>query len=231
MRRFQLVPRFSVRNLAIVIAAVLVYTNQAIAGQEKDSANQVVPKPLEIRVTEAPNWQDGCLKVAYNIVNQTANTLWLPINGSRVNAAVWVAAPKHGEPGKDDWVTITPFFDNNPWNAAPFPPERTDHVEPCFPRTFHVSKRSGGRGRNLPIRAQIQIVIEYFLTEQELRRNESQHQAMMMKGGAEWERLQAELLQPQAASVVLSVPCYPGDRASHCNKRPHLKDGEAIWVP
>lgn len=197
----------------------------------KGSANQIAPKPLEIRVTEIPKWQNGCLKVAYEVVNQTASTLWLPINGSRVNAAVQVAASQHGTHEKDDWATITPFFDSNPWDAAPMPPRRTDHEEPCFPRTFHVSKRSGGRGRNLPVRAQIQIVIEYFLTEQDWRTNVSQHQVMMMKAGAEWEHLQAELLQPQTASVVLSVPCYPGEDISECNKRPRLKDGEAIWVP
>ena len=219
------------RNLAIVIASLLVCISQAIAGQEKDSGNQAAPKALVIRVTGAPNWQNGCLKVAYDIVNQTTNTLWLPINGSRVSAAVSVAAPKHGLPEKEDWVSLTPFFDNSPWNAAPFPPRQTDHEEPCFTRTFHVSKSSGGRGRNIPLRAQIQIVIEYFLTEQAWQTNANQHRVMMLKGGAEWEHLQAELLQPEAAAVVLSVPCYPEDRASDCNKRPHLKKGEAIWVP
>lgn len=221
----------AMRNLALFVAFLLVCTNQAIAGQEKDSANQLPTKPLEIRVTQIPKWQNGCLKIAYEIVNQTANTLWLPINGSRVNAAVRVAASTQGTLEKDDWVSITPFFDSNPWDAAPMLPGRTDHEEPCFPRTFHVSKRSGGRGRNLPIRTQIQIVIEYFLTEQDWRTNTSQHRAMMTKGGAEWEHLQSELLQPQAASVVLTVPCYPGEHESECNERPRLKDGEAIWVP
>src|ERR1700686_1822105 len=160
MSRFQLVQRDSVRTLAIFIASLLVCTNQAIASQEKDSSNQIALKPLEIRVTELPKWQNGCLKFAYEVGNQTANTLWLPINGSRVNAAVRVAASNHGtQEKKDDWVTITPFFDSNPWDAAPMPPRETYHEEPCFPRTFHISKRSGGRGRNLPIRAQIQIVI------------------------------------------------------------------------
>jgi hypothetical protein len=226
-----MVQRDSVRNLAIFIASLLVCTNQLIAGQEKDSANQIVPKPLEIRITEIPKWQNDCLKVTYEVVNQMANTLWLPINGSRVNAAVRVADSKNGTLERDDWATITPFFDNNPWDAAPMLPGRTDHEEPCFPRTFHVSKRSGGSGRNLPVRVQIQIVIEYFLTKQDWQTNASQHEVMMTKQGAEWEHLRAELLQPQAASVVLAVPCYAREHASECNKRPRLKDGEAIWVP
>jgi hypothetical protein len=204
----------AMRNLALFAVFLLVCTNQVIAGQEKDSANQIPTKPLEIRVTQIPKWQNGCLKIAYEVVNQTATTLWLPINGSRVNAAVRVAASKQGTPAKDDWVSITPFFDNGPWSAAPMPPGRTDHEEPCFPKTFHVSKSSGGRGRNLPIRMQIQIVIEYFLTEQDWQTNMSQHEAMMMQRGAEWEHLQSELLHPRAASVILTVPCYPGERES-----------------
>jgi hypothetical protein len=232
MGRLQLVWRNSAITVSIFITFLYICSRRAIASQEKDSSNQVALKPIEIRITEMPKWQNGCLKVAYNVVNQTANTLWLPINGSRVNAAVWVAASKHGtQERKADWIPITPFFDSNPWDAAPMPPRQTDHEEPCFPRTFHVSKTSGGRGRNLPMRDQIQIVIEYFLTEQELHTNEGQHRAMITKEEAERVRAQAELLQPQTASVILSVPCYPGDRASGCNKRPHLKDGEAMWVP
>jgi|SRR5665213_1786104 len=228
----QLVGRDSAITVAIFIAFLFICSRQASASQEKDSSNQIALKPIEIRVIEMPKWQDGCLKVVYDVVNQTASTLWLPINGSRVNAAVWVAASKHGtQERKADWVPITPFFDSNPWDAAPMPPKQTDHEEPCFPRTFHVSKTSGGRGRNLPMREQIQIVIEYFLTEQEFQTNERQRRAMMTKEGAEGVRAQAELLQPQTASIILSVPCYPGDRASDCNKRPQLKDGEAMWVP
>ena len=219
------------RLLAIFIAFLLVSTNQVIAGQAKDSANQIAPKPLEIRVTDMPKWQNGCLKVTYDVVNQTANTLWLPINGSRLNAAVGIVASKHSTLLKDGWVSITPFFDNSPWDAAPMPPGQIDHEEPCFPRSFHVSKRPGGRGRNLPIRAQIQIVIAYFLTEQDWQTNANQLRLMMTKEGAELEHLQSELLQPQLTSVVLAVPCYPRERASDCNERPPLKDGEAIWVP
>jgi hypothetical protein len=230
MSRFQLVKRDSVRELAIFLVSLLVCANQVIAGQVRDSENRVAPKPLEIRVTEIPKWQNDCLKVTYDVVNQTADTLWLPINGSRVNAAVRVAS-KHGTPEKDDWATMTPFFDSSPWDAAPMPPGRIDHEEPCFTRTFHVSKKSGGRGRNVPVRAQIQIVVEYFLTKQDWQTNATQHRTMMMKGGAEWEHLQADLLEPQVASVVLTVPCYPRENASECNKRPRLKEGEAVWVP
>jgi hypothetical protein len=220
-----------VRNLAIFIACLSICTNQVIARQEKDSANQIAPKPPEIRVTEIPKWQNDCLKVTYEVVDQSANTLWLPINGSQVNAAVRVEAAKHGTLVKDGWATITPFFDNNSLDAAPMLAGQTDHEEPCFPRTFHVSRGSGGRVRNLPVRAQIQIVIEYFLTKQDWQTNASQHRVMMTKGGTERERLQSEMLQPQAESVVLNVPCDPRGSASECNERPRLKDGEAIWVP
>lgn len=201
-----------------------------LARQEKP-ANQIAAKPLGIHVTEDPKWQNDCLKVTYDVVNRSGNTLWLPINGSRVNAAVRVTASKHGALAKDDWVAITPFFDSGPWDAVPMLPGETDHEEPCFSRTFHVSKKRGGGGRNLPVRAQIQIVIEYFLNEQDWHTNVSQHRVMMTKQGAEWEHLLADLLQPQVAAVVLAVPCFPGERASECNKRPRLKEGEAVRVP
>src|SRR5258706_16354920 len=103
MKWFQCVPKDFVRsaqflNLSIVIVSLLVCKPQLIAGQEKNSANQKTTKPLEIQVTEAPKWQDGCLKIAYDIVNQTGSMLWLPINGSRINAPVWSPRPKHGAP-------------------------------------------------------------------------------------------------------------------------------------
>src|SRR5579863_4652160 len=106
MNGFQFVPEGFVRNahllsVSIVIVSLFVWRPPLIAGQEVNSADQKTTKSLAIHVTEAPKWQDGCLKIAYDVVNQTGNVLWLPINGSRINAAVWSAPQKHGAPAKE----------------------------------------------------------------------------------------------------------------------------------
>jgi hypothetical protein len=219
------------RNVSILVVSLLACLAPERAGQESTPADQTTPNALEIRVTEVPKWRGGCLHVSYDVVNQTANTLWLPINGSYVSAGVRIKARGHGRSGKDDWVSMTPFFDSDPSGAVPMPTEPIDHHELCLRRTFHVTKGPGGRGRDIPVRAQIQIVIEYFLTEQDWRTNEAQRDVIMRKKESEWKRLEAEMLRPHSTSVVLSVPCYPGKRASECTQRPILKDGEGIWVP
>lgn len=189
------------RSILLALVLLLVTAMPAVAGQAQSSVDQTTA--LEIRVTASPRWQDGCLHVTYEIVNRTAATLWLPMNGSRVNAAV----RRFGTSAEDGWVSISPFFDNDPQGEVPMVAGHTDYEEPCFPRTFHVTKAPGGRGRDIPLRAQIQLVVEYF-TEQAPRSN-----------------------KPHVASIVVHIPCFPGEQGPQCDERPILKAGEGIWWP
>jgi hypothetical protein len=211
--------------LPVMLAAFLIFAGMR-AGRSS-SANLQSQQPLEVFITELLQWKNGCLQVSIDRVNRSSNPIFLPGSGLYISSSATTAVPPSGHNIEISWFPVYGASDLLDLSATPLAPGETKHNDTCVGPTFFVTNLKKETRREVQVRGQLRIDASYFLSEQDWLTNKSEREEMLRTAPDKWPKP----LQPEVATVIMSIPCYESPCKASCDGPPIVLDGEVMIVP
>ena len=208
--------------VVVVVMVRLVAFAQTAEIQGTQFALQVSSE-LEIRLTEPPHWEKGCLVLEIARFNRTNSTVWIP------NMGLYIDMPVTDPTAGTEWMNVYGLTDLIGYEATPLAAGATRLEQVCLPPTVAVVNLDKKTRRQMKVSGQLKIEALFFLSEQDYLNNRKQREKMFYM--SETERKGTTVLYPQRNLLEIDVPCQEQEPSCPCGMPPLLLHGEGRAIP
>jgi hypothetical protein len=216
--------------LAILPALLLLFGAPDVFGnRQTDQTHEAAPSYLVIRLTKPPQWQNDCLSVSVDRINNSSARLFLPMQGLYVQMSVTEVPDEFNtKHGRDEWINVYGLSDLVFPGANPIAPGATVHKDICLSPTIGVVNQRRETHREIPLRGRLRIDAKYFLTEKEAQDYESRPGEMIPASPRQPNEM---VLHYLSARMFVAIPCRRVGCKPSCFTQPLIINGEQHWVP
>ncbi len=222
--------RRSLFHLRVAILLIFLLASwRFLASSEAERAQKEAPKPLMVKLSAAPRRVNGCLDVSMDRTNQSPQAIYIPQMGLQISTSAHEVSEDSEERRGLTWINIYGASDLVSWEAQPLAPGAAIHDHECLGPSIRVANLKKKTRRDIPLRGVLRIDAFYFLTEEDWKKNESQHEEMERTPPAQWNRIVIQ--NPIDVRIDVKIPCRGEDCASHCDAPPLILPGENRIFP
>ncbi len=215
-------------RVAILLIFLLV-SWRFLASSEAERVQKEASKPLTVKLSAAPRWVNGCLDVSMDRTNQSPQTIYIPQMGLQISTSAREVSEDTGERRGLTWISVYGVSDIVDWEAQPLAPGAAIHDNECLGPSIRIANLKKKTRRDIPLRGMLRIDASYFLTEEDWKKNESQHEEMLRTPPAQWNTI--VIKNPIDVRIDVKIPCRGADCASHCDAPPLILPGEGRVFP
>src|SRR5277367_6976570 len=115
-----------VSSAAVALTVALTSVLVMAASRDLFSEKQI-PAPLEVRITSTPRWENGCLSVHIDRINQSSVPIFLTDMGPYLDMALDVSTPEAGAGKEYAWINLRGVSDIISLNSVSLAPGATVH--------------------------------------------------------------------------------------------------------
>jgi hypothetical protein len=212
-------------------ALVTLLVCSVLLGGNQVATNQPVAThpPIEVRLTKPLQWETGCLKVSFDLLNRSATTVFLPTMGFYIDSSARLLSSAPDKNGSEEWINIYGASDIlRVLVTMPLAPGAVKHYEYCAASAVGVVDRGKELWREIPVRGKLRIDAQYYLSDptpdtDRKQRNESEAPSR--------RRFAAQQPRPQEATLIANIPCPENGCARGCYGPPSILESESVIVP
>lgn len=184
--------------------------------------------PLEIRLTKPAHWEKGCLTISLDRINNSSASLFLPDMGLYISGSVNEVPDGTDKKSERRWLNFYGATDIIFWGADAIAPGGVVHGDYCLPPEMPVMNLNAQTRREVALRGTLRIDAYYFFTEDDWKKNKTQHEQMLRTPPKQWKDIALE--QPKVVTILIRIPCQVAC-SSGCDNPPPVVHGEARIVP
>jgi len=214
--------RAAKKALFLIVLARITAFAQTAEIQSAELALQVSSE-LEIRLTEPPHWEKGCLVLEIVRSNRTNETVWLP------NMGLYIDMPVTDSTIGTEWMNVYGLTDLIDYAGEPLSAGGTRVDQICLPATIAVVDTGKKTRRQITISGDLQTKALFFRSEQDYLTNKKQRERMFNMSEA--ERRGMTVLYPERNLLVVKVPCQEKEPSCAWGMPPLLLHGEGRVIP
>src|ERR1700677_1197484 len=202
-----------------------------LVGGKQGATNQlaVSPPPLEVRLTKPPQWEGGCLKISFDLVNRSATTLFLPTTGLYMDSSTRLLSSEPEKNGRAEWINVYGASDiMRLLETKPLGPGAVKHYEYCAASAVGVVDQAKKLWREIPVRGRLRIDAQYYLSDPAPHADRTQGN----DSDPPLKRWFAEKQQPpEQAILITNIPCPKDGSVGGGDGPPSVLEGESVNVP
>ncbi len=132
------------------------------------------------------------------------------------------------EESKTQWLNFYGATDIISWEATAIAPGGVVHGEYCLRPKMPVVNFEAKTRREVALRGTLRIDAYYFLTEDDWKKNKTQHEQMLRIPPKQWKDITLE--EPKVVTIFSRIPCQVAC-GSGCDNPPPILHGEKRIVP
>ncbi|HKF52583.1 MAG TPA: hypothetical protein VKB26_09740 [Candidatus Acidoferrales bacterium] len=179
-------------------------------------------------MTRPLSWENGCLSVSLDRINNSSSSLFLPDTGLEISGSVNEVADGTGKKSKREWLNFYGATDIVSWGATAIAPGGIVHGEYCLSPKMPVVNLKGQTRREIALRGTLRVDAYYFLTEGDWKKSKAEHEQMLRTPPQQWKTIKLET--PQVVTIFTRIPCQMACSAG-CDNPPPIVVGENRIVP
>ena len=208
----------------ILVYVLLLAGTQAVANQPVATA-----LPLEVRLTKPLEWENGCLKVSFDLVNRSATTLFLPTMGLYIDSSARLLSSAPDKNGSGQWINVYGASDIlKVLVTTPLAPGAVKHYEFCAASAVGVVDQEKKLWREIPVRGKLRIDAQYYFSDPAPHADRTQGD----EGDSPLKRrFAAKQPSPQEAILITDIPCAKDGCVRGCDGPPSILESEDVIVP
>lgn len=207
----------------------LVFPGHFSIPAQTEQSQQQTQEPFEVRLTNPPEWANGCLNVSLD--RHSSQPLVVPNSmGLYISMSVKEIADQPSTEGpKEEWINVYGAADILDWDSTRIAAGATIHEEHCFRPEIAVLNLHKQTRRMIPLRGRLRIDAYYFLTDADALAYKTYHE-----GGppprAPWNQL-VGAPNPLVSTILVPIPCLRPQCSPACAEPPLIVHGENRGVP
>jgi hypothetical protein len=207
----------------ILLSIVLFFGIQAPTNQPVS-----MQPPLEVRLTNPLQWETGCLKMSFDLVNRSPTTLFLPTMGLYIDSSARLLSNAPDKNGSEEWINIQGVSDIvRVLVTMPLAPGAIKHYEYCAASTVGVVDQGQKIWREISVRGKLRIDAQYYLSDPAPHADRTKSN----ESNAPSKRWFAAKQPPQVATLITNIPCPKDGCLRGCDGPPYILENEGIIVP
>ena len=174
---------------------------------------------LEIRLAKPLKWENGYLRVSFDLVNRSAKPVFLPTMGLYIDLSAKLLSNVPEKNGSEKWLNLYGASDILPvLRVQPLAPGAATHVEYCGRSTVNVVDFGSQIRREIPVRGRLRISVQYYASDPNLPTPRKKY-------------LVTEPPVPQVSTLAVPIPCPDGGCVLGCDGPPSIEEGEVQILP
>ena len=182
---------------------------------------------LEIRITRALQWENGCLQISLELVNRSTASLFLPMQGLNIASSAKLSRSVAGQSDEEKWLTVNSGSEIVVLEAKRLAPGESAHDSYCVAESIAVISLQRKTRREIRVQGKLRIHQSYFLTEQDWLTHKAQREQMFRNPPSKWPKL----LKPQVSTIEMPIPCLKAGCNAQCIEPPLVLEGENPVIP
>jgi hypothetical protein len=176
-------------------------------------------QPLEIRLTSPLKWKNGCLDVSFDLVNRSAEPVFLPTMGLYIDVSAKLLSSVPEKNGTERWLNLYGASDIVPiLSVKPLAPGAVTHDGYCMRSTVDVVDSGNQMWREVPVRGRLRISVQYYVSDPNQTKPRRKYVA-------------TEQPIAEVTTLAVPIPCPEGGCALGCDGPPAVEESEFQVVP
>jgi len=152
----------------LMLASVAFFAHVQASPNRATAAQPV----FEIRLAKSLVWENGYLKVSFNLVNRSAKTLFLPSRGVYIESSARLLSSAPEKNAREEWISVFGASDIvRPLQVKPLAPGGMAHYDYSAASTQAVVDLGRELWREVPVRGSLRIEARYYLADPTLLPN------------------------------------------------------------